>query len=72
MTQIKDEWDMVHILVNNVGQATRGWLEALCQSDWQQVFEVNLLSEVHCTNQVSLVFQKHYHGCKFACRWRSE
>lgn len=72
MTQIKDvtafvnlvknEWDYIHILVNNVGQATRGCLETLSQSDWQQVFEVNLLSAVHCASQVTPIMKKQKWG----------
>ncbi len=62
MDLVKNEWDYIHILVNNVGQATRGCLEALCQSDWQQVFEVNLLSAVHCTSQVTPIMKKQKWG----------
>ena len=52
VNQVVDEWNTIHILVNNVGQATRGRLESLCRRDWQQTFEVNLLSAIHCTSQV--------------------
>lgn len=63
MTQTKDvrlfikkvieKWDTVHILVNNVGQATRGCLDALSPNDWQHTFEVNIMSAVLCTSQVT-------------------
>lgn len=62
VNHIKNEWNMIHILVNNVGQAKRGCLETLCQSDWQHVFEVNLLSAVHCTGQVVPVMKKQKWG----------
>ena len=29
VNQVIDEWNTIHILVNNVGQATRGRLESL-------------------------------------------
>ena len=62
VNQVVDEWDTIHILVNNVGQATRGRLESLCQRDWQQTFEVNLLSAVHCTSQVVSVMKMQKWG----------
>jgi 3-oxoacyl-[acyl-carrier protein] reductase len=52
VNQVIDKWDTIHILVNNVGQATRGYLDSLSQSDWQKTFEVNLFSAVHCTKEV--------------------
>ena len=58
VNKVVDEWDTIHILVNNVGQATRGRLESLSQHDWRQTFEVNLLSAVHCTNQVAPMLMK--------------
>jgi len=36
VNQVINELDTIHILVNNVGQATRGYLDSLSQSDWQQ------------------------------------
>ncbi len=60
--QVVDKWNTIHILVNNVGQATRGCLESLSQRDWQQTFEVNLLSAVHCTNQVAPVMKMQKWG----------
>ena len=62
VNQVVDEWDTIHVLVNNVGQATRGRLESLCQRDWQQTFEVNLLSAVHCTSQVVPVMKMQKWG----------
>ena len=62
VNQVVDEWNTIHILVNNVGQATRGRLESLCQRDWQQTFEVNLLSAVHCTSQVVPVMKMQKWG----------
>jgi len=62
VNQVVDEWNTIHILVNNVGQATRGRLESLCQRNWQQTFEVNLLSAVHCTSQVVPVMKMQKWG----------
>jgi 3-oxoacyl-[acyl-carrier protein] reductase len=62
INHVKNEWDTIHILVNNVGQAMRGCLETLGQSDWHKVFEINLLSAVHCTNQVTPVMKKQKWG----------
>ena len=45
------KWGTIHILVNNVGQATRGDLESLDPADWQHAFDVNFMSAVHYTRQ---------------------
>jgi len=45
-------WGHVHILVNNVGQATCGFLESLTPVLWQKTFETNLLSAIHVTRAV--------------------
>jgi NAD(P)-dependent dehydrogenase (short-subunit alcohol dehydrogenase family) len=50
--QVVGELDTLHILANNVGQATRGYFDSLSLNDWQQTFEVNLLSAVHCSKKV--------------------
>jgi NAD(P)-dependent dehydrogenase (short-subunit alcohol dehydrogenase family) len=52
INQVINKLDTIHILVNNVGQATRGYFDSLSQSDWQQTFEVNLLSAVYCSKKV--------------------
>jgi 3-oxoacyl-[acyl-carrier protein] reductase len=62
VNQVVDDWNTIHILVNNVGQATRGQLDSLCQCDWQQAFEVNLLSAVYCTKQVTPLMKKQKWG----------
>ncbi len=62
VNQVVDDWNTIHILVNNVGQATRGQLDSLSQGDWQQAFEVNLLSAVYCTKQVTPLMKKQKWG----------
>ncbi len=62
VNQVVDDWKTIHILVNNVGQATRGQLGSLCQDDWQQAFEVNLLGAVYCTTQVTPLMKKQKWG----------
>jgi len=62
VNQVVDDWNTIHILVNNVGQATRGQLDSLSQRDWQQAFEVNLLSAVYCTKQVIPLMKKQKWG----------
>lgn len=62
VNQVVDDWKTIHILVNNVGRATRGQLDSLCQDDWQQAFEVNLLSAVYCTKQVTPFMKKQKWG----------
>ncbi len=68
-TQIADfiekvvhELGMVHILVNNVGQATRGELLSLKQEDWQKTFDINLLSAVNITTKVIPLMQRQRWG----------
>ena len=62
VNKVINELDTIHILVNNVGQATRGYLDSLSQSDWQQTFEVNLLSAVHCSKKVIPYMKKQKWG----------
>lgn len=52
----------IHILVNNVGQATRGQLIALDHAAWQQTFEINLMSAIHVTTNVIPYMQKQQWG----------
>lgn len=47
-----DTWGTVHILVNNVGKATKAPFESLAESDWRSAFEANVLSAVYCTQAV--------------------
>ncbi|MBI9052130.1 MAG: SDR family oxidoreductase [Anaerolineaceae bacterium] len=49
---VEKQWGTVHILVNNVGQATRGTHNQLSQADWQKTIEVNLFSSVQCSQHV--------------------
>ncbi|MCP4720662.1 MAG: SDR family oxidoreductase [Desulfobacteraceae bacterium] len=60
--RVINEWGTVHILVNNVGQATRGCLDSLSPNNWQQTFEVNIMSAVLCTNQVTPVMKAQKWG----------
>ncbi len=60
--RIVDEWETIHILVNNVGQATRGHLETLCRKDWQNTFDTNLLSAIHCTGQITPIMKNQKWG----------
>ena len=52
----------VDILVNNVGQATRGELHSLKQEDWQKTFDINLLSAVNITTKVVPFMQRQQWG----------
>ncbi len=52
----------VHILINNVGQATRGDLLSLEQEDWQKTLDINLLSAVQMTRKVIPLMQKQHWG----------
>ena len=52
----------VHILVNNVGQATRGLLTSLNQSIWRQTLEVNLMSAVYATTEIVPYMQEQKWG----------
>jgi NAD(P)-dependent dehydrogenase (short-subunit alcohol dehydrogenase family) len=45
-------WGTIHILVNNVGRATRATFEELSARDWQKALEANLTSAVLATQQV--------------------
>jgi len=52
----------VHILVNNVGQATRGLFLSLNQDIWQRTFEVNMMSAVYASMNVIPHMQKQKWG----------
>lgn len=60
--RVVDEWGTIHILVNNVGQATRGNLESLDPADWQRTFDVNLMSAVLCASQAVPMMKKQKWG----------
>jgi 3-oxoacyl-[acyl-carrier protein] reductase len=46
------EWGTAHILVNNVGRATRALFEELSATDWHEALAANLTSAVLATSQV--------------------
>jgi 3-oxoacyl-[acyl-carrier protein] reductase len=62
INEVIAETGSVHILINNVGQATRGLLTSLDQSKWQQAFEKNLMSAVFVTTNVVPYMQKQKWG----------
>ena len=46
---VVDKWDTVHVLVNNVGRATRGKFADLSQDEWRDALDANLFSAIYCT-----------------------
>lgn len=60
--RVIERWNKADILVNNVGQATRGVMGNLDASDWQNAFETNLLSAVNCTKYVLPYMKKSRWG----------
>lgn len=52
VNSIVDEWKTIHILVNNVGQATRKEFDVLSEEDFAAAFKTNLFSSIFCTNKV--------------------
>lgn len=62
VSEVVKEFSTVHVLVNNVGQATRGLLTALDHNKWQQTFDTNLMSAVHVTTNVVPHMQKQNWG----------
>ena len=56
------ETETIHILINNVGQATRGMFMSLDQSQWQQAFEINLMSAIYTSINVVPYMQKQKWG----------
>lgn len=62
ISEVVAEFGTVHILVNNVGQATRGLLTSLNKNKWQQTFEKNLMSAVYATTNVVPYMQEQKWG----------
>lgn len=62
INEVIAETGTVHILINNVGKATRGLLTSLDQTKWQQAFEKNLMSAVYATTNVVPYMQKQNWG----------
>ncbi len=56
------EFETVHILVNNVGQAARGLFTTIGTDIWQSSIEVNLMSAIHATKQVVPYMQRQKWG----------
>ncbi len=56
------ETKTIHILINNVGQATRGMFMSLDQSQWQQAFEINLMSAIYTSINVVPYMQNQKWG----------
>lgn len=56
------ELETVHILVNNLGQATRGLFTTIGTDKWQTSFEVNLMSAIYATKKVVPNMQRQKWG----------
>ena len=50
--QLIEQWGTVHILVNNVGCATKKPFEDLTDQDWQHTIDMNITSTINCTKSV--------------------
>lgn len=46
------KWNTVHILVNNVGSATKAFFNELTEKNWRNAMNSNLFSSIYCTEQV--------------------
>ncbi len=47
-----EKWGTVHILVNNVGCATKKPFEEVSDDDWKYTIDMNIYSTVYCTRRV--------------------
>lgn len=49
---VLSKWGTAHILVNNVGRATKALFEELSEQDWRDTLDANLHSAIFCTQLV--------------------
>ena len=59
---IIEKWGTVHVLVNNVGSATKKPFVDLTDEDWQHTIDMNIYSTYYCTRQVLPYMQKQKWG----------
>lgn len=59
---VRKKWQTVHILVNNVGCATRALFEELKEKDWQKAVNTNLFSAIFCTEFILPFMRKQKWG----------
>jgi len=52
VSKVTAHWGTVHILVNNVGCATKKSFDDLTDQDWQHTIDMNITSTVNCTRSV--------------------
>lgn len=62
ITQVVAMFGTVHVLVNNVGQATRGKLLALTHEQWQKSFDINVYSAANISTKVVPYMQQQQWG----------
>lgn len=56
------EFETVHILVNNLGQAARGLFTTIGTDKWQSSFEINLMSAIYASKNVIPHMQRQKWG----------
>ena len=57
-----EKWGTVHILVNNVGCATKKSFEEVSDEDWKYTLDMNIYSTVYCTRRVLPYMKKQKWG----------
>jgi short-subunit dehydrogenase len=60
--QTLDRWGRIDILINNAGRGMYGRFAASSETDWRQLFEINLFSAVFLTQDVLPIMQAQAKG----------
>jgi 3-oxoacyl-[acyl-carrier protein] reductase len=62
IADVLEKWQTVHILVNNVGSATKAFFNELTEENWRNAMDSNLFSAIYCTQQVLSCMRKQKWG----------
>lgn len=60
--QIKQQYQHIHILVNNAGLGYFGWLEDMPYEQWDEMFETNVNGMFYCCKQVLPIMKQQQLG----------
>ncbi len=60
--KVLEKWKTVHILINNVGCATKALFDELTDENWRNTIDCNLFSAIYCTKQVLPFMRKQKWG----------
>lgn len=62
VSQVKQSWGRVDVLVNNAGIIRRGSIETVTEEDWDKVMEVNLKGTFNCCKAVTGIMKDQASG----------